>query len=727
MQISRGIRILSFAVIMLLVLYSNRIAWALVTPAAPAAPIILAPANGADLHVGTIPIAGTADAGSTVLVYVDGVLVGTTAPDIAGDWSISANIISGGTHSVSATAFNTTGTSPVSAIINVTLSNTAPTIPVPITPISNLVISSVTSSLSVLASTDADGDTVTYTFELSLSNSFNPILASGTSITAVDGIATWVIPGTLSDHTMYYWRVTAWDGYTYSNYNYGSFFVNTANEPPAVPGISSPAHNSQVASFSPKLGITNATDADIFDVITYDFEIAVDAGFSTVGMKANIIGLAQGSDGTTSWEVPVTLTEDNFYFWRARARDNHGAISDWVNATFMVNTQNSLPTAPAINSPINLAEVNTLTPQLVVINASDSEHDTLTYVFEIDSINTFNSPQIQVSGNIAEGAGITSWTPSPLNDNTVYFWRAKANDGTTDGPWLATGSIFVNTSNDPPTTPTLKNPADKGEVTVLKPALQVNSSTDMDNDAITYEFAVYEDSALTVLKANAVGQGAGWTVDTDLKDNTTYYWRARATDSHNASSNWMSVSSFFVNNNGYNDPPVMNISSPIGSEPVYFGGSVAIQWSASDPDSVAVITLGHDTTGTGCSGSNITSNISENDGSGSFSWNVDALSEGMHYIYSSITDGTTTKCIYAAGPIMRFNKTGDMNGDGIVEVVDAMLAYQIANGLATPTVADLAHGDVAPLNESGKPQPDGKIDMSDVIVILNKAAGLESW
>jgi hypothetical protein len=61
-----------------------------------------------------------------------------------------------------------------------------------------------------------------------------------------------------------------------------------------------------------------------------------------------------------------------------------------------------------------------------------------------------------------------------------------------------------------------------------------------------------------------------------------------------------------------------------------------------------------------------------------------------------------------------------------VTIADALRALRIATGLITPTANDLAHGDVAPLVNS-VPQPDGKIDIGDVIVILRKSVGLVSW
>jgi hypothetical protein len=35
--------------------------------------------------------------------------------------------------------------------------------------------------------------------------------------------------------------------------------------------------------------------------------------------------------------------------------------------------------------------------------------------------------------------------------------------------------------------------------------------------------------------------------------------------------------------------------------------------------------------------------------------------------------------------------------------------------------------DVAPLGPDGKPQPDGKIDLGDVVIILRRVVGLVTW
>ncbi len=70
---------------------------------------------------------------------------------------------------------------------------------------------------------------------------------------------------------------------------------------------------------------------------------------------------------------------------------------------------------------------------------------------------------------------------------------------------------------------------------------------------------------------------------------------------------------------------------------------------------------------------------------------------------------------------------GDLKGSGeALTVADALIALRIAAGFAVPTSQQMAVGDVAPL-VGGQPHPDGKIDISDVVVILMKVVGQLSW
>lgn len=82
---------------------------------------------------------------------------------------------------------------------------------------------------------------------------------------------------------------------------------------------------------------------------------------------------------------------------------------------------------------------------------------------------------------------------------------------------------------------------------------------------------------------------------------------------------------------------------------------------------------------------------------------------------------------------------GDINGDGHVTIVDALLALHLTVGRKTPgevallrpvgsqtAAAVISHGDVAPLS-GGRPDPDGKLDVRDALVILGKSIRIRNW
>lgn len=81
--------------------------------------------------------------------------------------------------------------------------------------------------------------------------------------------------------------------------------------------------------------------------------------------------------------------------------------------------------------------------------------------------------------------------------------------------------------------------------------------------------------------------------------------------------------------------------------------------------------------------------------------------------------------IYALSPAGISSRNGDINGDGKVDIADALLAMQISLGVApAPSFEQLLRGDVGPL-VNHTPVPDGKIRLVDVILILQKSIGID--
>jgi chitinase len=110
-------------------------------------------------------------------------------------------------------------------------------------------------------------------------------------------------------------------------------------------------------------------------------------------------------------------------------------------------------------------------------------------------------------------------------------------------------------------------------------------------------------------------------------------------------------------------------------------------------------------------------------------WNSIAAGNGSHTLSVKAYDATgnvsTTSLVTVTvsnNSISQNVITGDINGDGIVDVSDALLALQIAVGNVQSAPDELQRGDIAPLI-NGVPVPNGIIDIGDVIVILSIAAG----
>lgn len=98
-----------------------------------------------------------------------------------------------------------------------------------------------------------------------------------------------------------------------------------------------------------------------------------------------------------------------------------------------------------------------------------------------------------------------------------------------------------------------------------------------------------------------------------------------------------------------------------------------------------------------------------------------------HLIYN--TAGTCQGCemvLHFYGTALPVAADGDITGDGSVDSADILVGLRLLLGLDTPTMAQLLHGDVAPL-VNGTPAPDSQITAGDILVILRKISGLAAF
>jgi hypothetical protein len=223
------------------------------------------------------------------------------------------------------------------------------------------------------------------------------------------------------------------------------------------------------------------------------------------------------------------LVDGQTYYLRLRVH-NSLAWSDWYQTSFRMN---SVPTAPAVRTPTDLAVVGS-TPILWVTNGTDAETDPLTYEFAgFHDTDCVAGPDISLLG-VAQTADSTGGQiVDPLAENCRYFWRARAYDGFEYSAWTPLAQFLVNGAPEAPSTPSLDSPPlpDNKPVFTLLPTLSWLPSYDPDpadtvryklelSDRANFSFALVRDSLLAT--------------DLPLVDSlvfgTHYYWRVTARD-----------------------------------------------------------------------------------------------------------------------------------------------------------------------------------------------------
>ena len=260
-----------------------------------------------------------------------------------------------------------------------------------------------------------------------------------------------------------------------------------------------------------------------------------------------------------------------------------GALSASRSASIVVEPKDPPPGpgTPQIQSPASGAHVNTLRPTLAVMASTSDRDPTRDIQFELYRDEALTQ---RVDGAVVQkavpGAGqgggaipqATSWSVSTdLQDNTAYWWRARAHDGNQIySPWVQ-ARFFVNLFNDPPDAFNLSSPAPAAEVSTLLPELTWANPVDKDGDSIVFDVDLYRDAALTQRVGGVQGLLASeggntrWTVAEPLNHRGTYYWRVTAVDALGART--MSVARLFTVNTGNTAPTVPGILSPaVGSQ-----------------------------------------------------------------------------------------------------------------------------------------------------------------
>ena len=531
-------------------------------------------------------------------------------------------------------------------------------------PVSGAQVATVRPTLGVQTSSNPADPTTQLQFELYADAAMTQLVetavvaeappAPGNGAGPVPQPTTWQPAADLNDNTNYWWRARGYDGTAvYSPWVNGRFFVNLFNDAPDTFNLSSPAPNAEVAQLQPVLGWTNSSDKD-GDAIAYGVAIYQDAALTQ--RVTQVDALPADASGSTHWAVGLALTNHATYYWRVTATDALGAQTDSMARPFLVNTGNTPPTVPVLLSPQLGGQSTSSTTLLTIQNSVDADNDLITYVFEIDTVNTFDSGDKRSSDQMIQSAGAaTSWSVSSLVENKRYYWRVKAQDGRAESAWSG-GDFLMNAVNEAPPAPTVANPGDAAWTAALQPSLQANPVLDPEGDAVSYQFEVYRDAALADKVIEGSSGNTGWIVSAALTDKTTYWWRVRAADPQLMASAWSGATVLYVSSGPYQDPTIQLTAPATPIQPTLVGSRkiATLRWEGTDPNIEPNIALYYSTSNAGFTGNLIVDGLRQTAGtqSGTYDWDVTALAPGDYYVYGVIYDAKGVGRAYAAGAVV---------------------------------------------------------------------------
>jgi hypothetical protein len=525
-------------------------------------------------------------------------------------------------------------------------SNLPPEVPRIVSPADESEVNAARPELTVSNSRDPDRDPVRYFYEVYSDRRMTEPVASSGEVVQGRGGTSWYVPTQLKDDAVYHWRVRAFDGTAYSLWRYGSFRVNTENDPPEPFAPSRPAPGGTVATRWPALEVNNSFDPD--DSPVYAFRVCTDANMTRE--VASATGVAQEENGTTSWRVDTALRQGGRYYWEATARDGQGETATSGPHAFRVQANNTAPFAPKLLSPQRAARVNATGIDLIAGNTADPDGDPVSCVFQVDSSPRFDSQELAISNAIPLQGDRAVYQVSDLQRGKRYYWRVRATDGTSDSAW-SRGTFRVERSGSGPEKPRGRNPGAESWVETKKPKLSLLSRPGAAGKARSYEYEIYSalNASKPVQRANI--RSTNWTLASSLQNRRWYSWRIRSVDGNGSTSGWTEMGSFFVLDNGENDPPSIQLRAPRDRR--FASDSLRIAWDDRDPDDNADISLFYAPTKQGRNGTEIASGIKEDPegGDDAYIWNLESVPEGTYFLYASISDGEQRSGSYAPGRV----------------------------------------------------------------------------
>lgn len=388
----------------------------------------------------------------------------------------------------------------------------------------------------------------------------------------------FIPPTALVENATYWWMLVAFStspswGNTQQECSSAypwSFIVDAVNILPSIPTLVFPENATSTTTFRPLFDWSDSYDPDPRSTFTY-----------TLFYTSSTFTAALSTAGLTSskFTPPFDLIENAKYFWKVDVTDNRGGLVSTTSSYFWVDTSTQPPNPFSLISPSDAATVNFLKVNFDWADTTAPDpFDSVSWTIDYSTDINFG---VSVS---SAGLVVSSWTiQTALINNSTYYWRVKAVGTSGEQLCSETTRVFWTTGEFG-----LISPSNEATASYLKVSFDWQDITDPDNADdifVTYQIDYSTDINFAVSVSSAGLEASGWTLQTALTNNTTYYWRVKAVatsgDTLAKNTTWY----FYTKNM---PPQGFGLISPL-SDMIITGPSLGFNWqSALDVESDTV-------------------------------------------------------------------------------------------------------------------------------------------
>lgn len=321
---------------------------------------------------------------------------------------------------------------------------------------------------------------------------------------------------------------------------------------PGYIALLSPESAAVIAENMPRFIWSELGRDDSINIFSYRLFWSRDSNFAVTDSSSIL--------ADTTYALADSLARSQSYFWKVLARNpNDSLVVTSRTRSFYID---GYPGIPTITGPPDGPVIDSSSFLSWLAAADPDPFDSLAYGVQIDEDSIFASPEINadhiehlVSGDtilirLGDLPGFGN-----LFQGITYHWRIRSTDMVgLSSPYTDGADYFVygDTINDSPGPPVSGfSPANREEVVSLAPLIRWDPGTDPDDllGTLSYILQLSSDSAFTApLLDDTTEPGiTEYPMQSNLADNSLYFYRIMTIDDGGGFSPWSAIQSFWTN------------------------------------------------------------------------------------------------------------------------------------------------------------------------------------